>query len=107
MMASLLLGLSSLCLLVWSLRQRAAILRLRELEKIRLAEGLRSLAAAGSDKTKLLSATIYLTDLRSFADMNAEWDAWISHGNAPARATVEAKLASPDYQVEIAVIAAV
>ena len=65
------------------------------------------LAAAGSDKTKLLSATIYLTDLRSFADMNAEWDAWISHGNTPARATVEAKLASPDYQVEIAVIAAI
>jgi len=56
MMASLLLGLSSLCLLVWSLRQRAAILRLRELEKIRLAEGLRSLAAAGSDRDSLLNA---------------------------------------------------
>ncbi len=64
------------------------------------------LAEAGTDKSKLLSATIYLTDIRTFADMNAAWDSWVSSGNAPARATVEAKLAGPEYRVEIAVVAA-
>lgn len=64
------------------------------------------LAAAGSDKTKLLSATIWLTDIGTFAEMNAVWDAWVSPGNTPARACVEAKLASPQFTVEIAVIAA-
>ena len=62
---------------------------------------------AGSDKTKLLSATIYLSDIRTFADMNGVWDAWVSAGNTPARATVEAKLAGPQYLVEIAIIAAI
>ena len=66
----------------------------------------RLLAEAGSDKTKLLSATIYLADIATFAEMNAEWDAWIPAGHAPARATVEAKLAAPAYTVEIACIAA-
>jgi enamine deaminase RidA (YjgF/YER057c/UK114 family) len=64
------------------------------------------LAKAGTDKTKILSATIYLTDIKTFADMNAAWDAWVSPGNTPARATVEAKLAAPDYKVEIMVVAA-
>jgi enamine deaminase RidA (YjgF/YER057c/UK114 family) len=64
------------------------------------------LAKAGSDKSKLLTATIYLTDMGTFAEMNAVWDGWVSPGNTPARATVEAKLAAPRYGVEIMVIAA-
>jgi enamine deaminase RidA (YjgF/YER057c/UK114 family) len=64
------------------------------------------LAKAGSDKSKLLSATIYITDMKNFAEMNAVWDGWVSAGNTPARATVEVKLASPQYSVEIMVIAA-
>lgn len=64
------------------------------------------LAQAGSDKSKLLSATIWLADIATFEEMNAVWDGWISPGNPPARATVEAKLAGPQYLVEIAVIAA-
>ncbi len=64
------------------------------------------LAKAGTDKSKLLSANIWITDMADFAEMNAVWDAWVSPGNAPARATVEAKLASPDYKVEIMVTAA-
>jgi enamine deaminase RidA (YjgF/YER057c/UK114 family) len=61
------------------------------------------LAMAG---TKLLSANIWITDMAQFGEMNAVWDAWVSPGNTPARATVEAKLASPDYKVEIMVVAA-
>jgi enamine deaminase RidA (YjgF/YER057c/UK114 family) len=64
------------------------------------------LKKAGSDKSKLLTATIYLTDMKTFAEMNAVWDGWVSEGNTPARATVEAKLASPQYSVEIMVTAA-
>ncbi|MGA8497250.1 MAG: RidA family protein [Xanthobacteraceae bacterium] len=64
------------------------------------------LAQAGTDKSKLLSANIWITDMAKFAEMNAAWDAWVSPGNTPARATVEAKLASPDYLVEIMVVAA-
>jgi enamine deaminase RidA (YjgF/YER057c/UK114 family) len=64
------------------------------------------LAEAGSDKTKILSATIYLTDIATFPEMNKVWDAWVVQGHTPARATVEAKLAAPPYKVEIAVIAA-
>ena len=64
------------------------------------------LAKAGSDKSKLLSATIYITDMKNFAEMNAVWDGWVSAGNTPARATVEAKLAAPRYNVEIMVTAA-
>ena len=64
------------------------------------------LAKAGTDKSKLLSATIYLTDIKTFGEMNAVWDGWVSAGNTPARATVEAKLAVPQYTVEIMVIAA-
>ncbi len=64
------------------------------------------LAKAGSDKSKLLTANIWITDMANFAEMNAVWDAWVSQGNTPARATVEAKLATPDYKVEIMVVAA-
>jgi enamine deaminase RidA (YjgF/YER057c/UK114 family) len=64
------------------------------------------LAKAGSDKSKLLTATIYITDMKNFAEMNAVWDGWVSAGNTPARATVEAGLASPQYSVEIMVTAA-
>ncbi len=64
------------------------------------------LAEAGSDKTKLLSATIWLSDIATFNEMNAVWDAWVSPGHTPARACVEARLAAPHYNVEIAVIAA-
>ena len=64
------------------------------------------LKKAGSDKSKLLTATIYLTDMNTFAEMNAVWDGWVSAGNTPARATVEARLASPKYRVEIMVTAA-
>ena len=64
------------------------------------------LKKAGSDKSKLLTATIYLTDMKTFAEMNAVWDGWVSAGNTPARATVEAKLATPQYGVEIMVTAA-
>ncbi len=64
------------------------------------------LAEAGSDKSKLLSATIWLTDIGNFNEMNAVWDAWVDPGNTPARACVEAKLAFPKYHVEIAVVAA-
>ena len=66
----------------------------------------RLLAAAGTDKTRILSATVYLADVGTFAQMNAAWDAWVPAGHAPARATVEAKLATPAYTVEIQVIAA-
>lgn len=66
----------------------------------------RLLAAAGSDKTKILSATVYLANIGSFAKMNAAWDAWAAAGHTPARATVEARLATPDYLVEIVVVAA-
>ena len=60
-----------------------------------------------SDKTRILSATIYLAEIGTFAQMNSAWDAWVPQGHTPARATVEAKLAAPQYQVEVQVIAAV
>ena len=66
----------------------------------------RLLAAAGSDKTRILSTQIWLADIADFAEMNAVWDAWAPAGNCPARATGEAKLAAPDYRVEIIVTAA-
>jgi len=65
------------------------------------------LKAAGTDKSKLLSATIYLTDIKTWAEMNTVWDAWVSPGNTPARATVQAQLADPKYLIEIMVVAAV
>ena len=65
------------------------------------------LKEAGSDKTKIVSATIYLADISTFAQMNSVWDTWVVAGHTPARATVEAKLAAPEYTVEISVIAAI
>ena len=73
-------------------------------EILSLIDGL--LAKAGTDKSKLLTATIYITDMANFAEMNAVWDKWVSAGNTPARATVEAGLAAADYKVEIMVVAA-
>jgi len=64
------------------------------------------LAAVGSSKANLVSATIYLADIRTFDEMNAVWDAWVAAGNTPARATVEARLANAKYLVEIMVVAA-
>jgi enamine deaminase RidA (YjgF/YER057c/UK114 family) len=64
------------------------------------------LAAAETDKSRVLFANVWLADIASYDAMNGVWDAWISPGNAPARATVEARLAGPEYLVEIAVIAA-
>lgn len=64
------------------------------------------LAAAGTDKSKLLTATIWISDMTRFNEMNEAWDAWVAPGNTPCRACVEAKLAAPQYQVEIMVVAA-
>ena len=71
-----------------------------------LAKIDRLLAKAGSDKTKILSATIWLASSASYNDVNEIWDAWVPEGDAPARACVESKLALPQYSVEIGVIAA-
>jgi enamine deaminase RidA (YjgF/YER057c/UK114 family) len=64
------------------------------------------LARAGSDKTKLLSVQIFLTDLADFAGMNRVWDAWVPAGNAPPRATVQAALATPGWKIEVVATAA-
>ena len=66
----------------------------------------RLLKEAGTDKTRLITTNIWLADISKFAEMNAAWDAWVAQGHTPARATVEAKLASPEYTVEIMVTAA-
>lgn len=72
-----------------------------------LAEIDKLLAQAGSDKSRILRAQIYLADVADFAGMNAAWDAWVVPGNAPSRATVEARLANPAWKVEIVVTAVV
>ncbi len=64
------------------------------------------LAEAGSDKTKILSANIWLAEAATFNEMNGVWDAWVPQGHTPARACVESKLAFPQYTVEIGAIAA-
>lgn len=71
-----------------------------------LAELDSLLSEAGSDKSRLLSATIWLSSMAHYAEMNTVWDAWVVPGETPARACVEARLATPDFDVEIAVIAA-
>ena len=71
-----------------------------------LAKIERALKQAGSDKAKLLSAQIFLPDMKDFAGMNAAWEKWVVPGQTPARATIEAKLANPAYKVEIMCIAA-
>ena len=65
------------------------------------------LAQAGSDKSRLLMATIYLADMADYGAMNAVWDAWLPAGSAPARACVQAKLAKPEFKVEIVLTAAI
>ncbi len=64
------------------------------------------LAEAGSDKSKILTAQIWLANIAHFGQMNSVWDAWVAEGNTPARACIEARLATPDYLVEVGVIAA-
>jgi enamine deaminase RidA (YjgF/YER057c/UK114 family) len=64
------------------------------------------LKKAGTDKTRILTANIWLSDIATFAEMNEVWDAWVVAGRTPARATVEARLAAPEYKVEIMVTAA-
>ncbi len=66
----------------------------------------RLLREAGSEKSRILSAQIFLPDMKDFAAMNEVWEKWVPQGQAPARATLEAKLANPAYRVEIMVIAA-
>src|SRR5262249_19040063 len=65
------------------------------------------LAKGGSDKTKILTATIWLADTADFATMNAVWDAWVVPAQTPARATVEARLNDPKMKIEIMVVAAI
>jgi enamine deaminase RidA (YjgF/YER057c/UK114 family) len=72
-----------------------------------LAEIDSLLAKGGSDKTKILTATIWLNDISDFAAMNKVWDAWVVPGQTPARATVEARLNDPNMKVEIMVVAAI
>ncbi len=71
-----------------------------------LAQIDKLLKQAGTSKAKLLKANIWLSDIRTFDEMNKVWDTWVSQGNTPARATVEARLAGPQYLVEIMVTAA-
>ncbi|MGE0355859.1 MAG: RidA family protein [Burkholderiales bacterium] len=66
----------------------------------------RLLGEAGSDKSRILSAQIFLPDMGDFAAMNSVWERWVAPGQAPARATVQAKLANPAYLIEILVVAA-
>ncbi len=65
------------------------------------------LAEAGSDKKNILQAIIWMADMSDFNDMNAVWDAWVPQGHTPARATGEARLATPEYKVEIIITAAI
>jgi enamine deaminase RidA (YjgF/YER057c/UK114 family) len=65
------------------------------------------LARGGTDKSRILMAQIFLADVADFAAMNSAWDAWVAPGHAPPRATVEARLAKPEWKVEIVVKAAV
>ena len=71
-----------------------------------LAKIEKLLKSVGSDKTKLLSAQIFLPDMADFGGMNIAWEKWVVPGHTPARATIEAALANPDYKVEIMCIAA-
>ena len=64
------------------------------------------LAEVGSDKTRILSATIYVAAIADFPEINAVWDGWVVQGHTPPRATVEAKLAKPAYKVELQIVAA-
>ena len=72
-----------------------------------LAQVQQRLQEAGSDKSRILRAQIYLADIADIAEMNAVWDAWVVPGTAPPRATVQAALARPEWKIEIVVTAAV
>lgn len=72
-----------------------------------LAQVDRILAEIGSSKENILQTIIWLADMADFAEMNAVWDSWVPAGHTPARATGEAKLATPKYRVEIIVTAAI
>lgn len=72
-----------------------------------LASVERLLTQSGSDKSKLLQATIYLTDMADYDAMNRVWDAWVPEGTAPVRACVQVKLANPGFKVEVVLTAAV
>ncbi|MGK3868216.1 Rid family hydrolase, partial [Enterococcus faecium] len=61
----------------------------------------------GGDKTRLLDVTVFLADKNDFAALNRAWDAWVVHGKAPVRTTVQALLMKPDWKVEIKVVAAI
>ncbi|MGU3399536.1 RidA family protein [Brucellaceae bacterium D45D] len=78
-----------------------------EQTKAVLVEVDRLLAEAGSDKSKILQAIIWLADMKDFAEMNAVWDGWVDPANTPARATGEAALATPEHKVEIIITAAI
>ena len=65
----------------------------------------RLLAEAGSDKSRILSCQIFLSDISLIGSMNQVWDAWVAQGNSPPRATVEARLANPDWLIEVVVTA--
>jgi enamine deaminase RidA (YjgF/YER057c/UK114 family) len=64
------------------------------------------LAEAGTDKSRLISANVWLSDISTFGEMNSVWDAWVTPGSPPARACVESRLARPELKVEIMVVAA-
>ena len=66
----------------------------------------RLLAEAGTDKTRLLTVTVWLADMRRAEEFNLVWDEWVPEGEAPARATVEGRLTSPEHAIKIAVTAA-
>ena len=78
-----------------------------EQSKSALAEVDRLLALAGTNKSKILQTIIYLSDMSTFGEMNAVWEAWVDPANTPARATSQAALATPDYKVEFIVTAAI
>ena len=87
--------------------EKAAGKSVKEQTQDILAQIDETLKECGTDKSKLLKANIWLTDIKTFGQMNEAWDAWVSKGNTPARATVESKLAAPGLDVEIMVEAAV
>lgn len=72
-----------------------------------LAEIDKWLAQAGTDKSKILMAQVFVADMAEFDEMNRAWDEWVAQNNAPPRAAVEAKLANPNWKVEIVVTAAI
>ena len=96
MLVVLLLGLAS----VWTDVLWYSQLGYTEVYRTRL------LTEAGSDKASMLQVTIFLADIGDFPAMNAVWDQWVVQGQTPPRATVEAKLARPEFKVEVKVIAA-